>query len=295
MSRERRVGHLAGAVVVSLLYATQLGCRSTAHDFVQAKTGIDVGPEVRLCSDGVLYDDPSCRPNGTGGMPWVKNENFDIYPVIGAVNWMQVVTLTNWRYLGTPYWRGHLQPACKEGVVPDRAFSTAADSINLAAKLDEEIDRRFVVGAVAGLRSAGVPIDAQGEANFRDQLRRIVEQKIHVELLWFVTSYTGGRYALEANPMFSRCRQEVQAHANDGAQFVTGVAGFAVIANQADVSINSSQVVAEAISLAVGRPMPMVDAKLAGAWEKTVGDIIRVDASTSARSQTVYPLWVQFE
>ena len=36
-------------------------------------------------------------------------------------------------------------------------------------------------------------------------------------------------------------------------------------------------------------------AEIASSWEKTVGNVIRVDASTNAVTQTVYPLWVQFE
>jgi hypothetical protein len=229
-------------------------------------------------------------------MPWVKNENFDIFPVYQARDWTDVLRSTNHRYLGSPYWRGHLQPACKDGVRSDEpGFVTAAESINLAARLDEEINRRFVVDAVASLRDAGIGVDARAEAALREQLHRIVQQKIRVELVWFVTSYTGGRYAIEANSAFARCRQEVQAHAGDGAQFVTGVAGFAVLANHADVSITSTQTLAEAISAAVGGTMPVIDAKLASAWEKTVGNVIRVDASTTAMSQTVYPLWVQFE
>jgi hypothetical protein len=272
-----------------------LGCGGVAHDFVASKTGIDVGPEVRLCSNGVLHDDSSCRPNGTGGMPWVKNENFDIYPVSGANGWSDIVSLAGQRYLGAPYWRGHLQPACKVDIGRDPAVLIAADTINLAAKLDEEINRRFFVDAAASLRKAGVPLDARAEFAFRDALRRLVDQKMRVELVWFVATYTGGRYAVERSQAFGRCREEVQSHANDGAQFVTGVAGFAVLANHADVSINSSETVAEALGIALRGPTPVVDGEIASSWEKTVGKVIHVDASTNAVTQTVYPLWVQFE
>src|SRR5262249_11532605 len=128
-----------------------------------------------------------------------------------------------------------------------------------------------------------------------DALRRLVAQKIRVELVWFVATYTGGRYAIERNQAFVHCREEVQSHAHDGAQFVTGVAGFAVLANHADVSINSSQTVSEALSMALGGSTPVIEGKIASSWEETVGNVIRVNASTSAVTQTVYPLWVQFE
>lgn len=278
-----------------LALSASLGCGSVAHDFVRAKTGIDVGPEVRLCSNGVLRDDPSCQPNGTGGKPWVRNENFDIYPVVGAGDWSAIVGLAGQRYLGAPYWQGHLQPACKGAAAPDPAVLTAADTINLAANLDEQINRRFMVDAVAKLRAAGVPLDARAEASFREALRRLVAQKIQVRLVWFVATYTGGRYAIERNQAFVHCREEVQSHANDNAQFVTGVAGFAVLENRADVSISSSQTVADALSVALGGPTPTIDAEIASSWEETVDNVIRVDASTNAVTQTVYPLWVQFE
>jgi hypothetical protein len=177
----------------------------------------------------------------------------------------------------------------------ERAIRYAVDSINLAAKLDEELNRRFVVEAIAHLRSAGVPIDFQAEAEFRRQLGRAVRQKIHVELAWFVLSYTGGRYAIEQNESLGQCRREVQSHAGDGAQFVTGVAGFAVLAKHADVSINSAQTVTEALGAALGGSTPAIEGRIASKWEETVGSVIRVNAQTTAETQTVYPLWVQFE
>lgn len=289
MSTKYHPQRLAGAALIA---CATLGCGATAHDFVEAKTGIDVGPEVRLCSNGVLHDNPSCRPNGTGGMPWVKNENFDIFSLPPGSH---ILAQAARRYLGSPYWRGHLQPECKAEQELDHAVNIAFDSINLAAKLDEEINRRFVVDAVAGLRKAGVLTDAEAEAAFRSNLHRLVQQKIRVQLAWFVSTYTGGRYAIEQNQALGRCRMEVQAHAGDGAQFVTGVAGFIVLTNQADVSIKSAQTVAEALSAALGGTLPVIEGSLSSAWERTVGNVIRVNASTSAETETVYPLWVQFE
>jgi len=292
MPTSRRSPYVATLMAV----AAQLSCGGTAHDFVQAKTGIDVGPEVRLCSNGVLHDDPTCRPNGTGGMPWVRNENFDIFSLPpGRYAGRDVVAYASLRYLGSPYWHGHLQPACKGTPEQDAAINVAFDSINLAAKLDEEINRRFVVEAVANLRQSGIPIDIDAEATFRDRLRRLVNQKIRVELAWFVATYTGGRYAMEMNPALAHCTQEVRGHANDNAQFVTGVAGFAVLSNHADVSINSVQTVTDALGAALGGSVPVIEGKIASAWEKTVENVIRVNASSIAETQTVYPLWVQFE
>ena len=62
-----------------------------------------------------------------------------------------------------------------------------------------------------------------------------------------------------------------------------------------DASINSAETVSAAISAAVGGTIPIIDAKLTSAWEKTVGNVVHVDASTTAASPTVYPLWIQFE
>lgn len=297
MSMKSSTPRLASALLLCLLCVAQIACGSTAHDFVQAKTGIDVGPEVRLCSNGVLHDDVQCHPNGTGGMPWVKNENFDIFSLPpGQFEDTAVVGAASQRYLGVPYWQGHLQPACK---VSERdaspAANTAIDAINLAAKLDQEISRRFTVEAMANLRKTGMTVDFAVEAAFRERLTRLVRQKLRVRLVWFVTTYTGGRYAAENNPALSACVHEMQAHRSDGAQIVTGVAGFAVLQNDADVSINSTETIVEALRGVVADPMSVIDARLSSAWEKTVGNVIRVNASTTAMTQTVYPLWVQFE
>jgi hypothetical protein len=299
MSTARNHRYLAcHAAILSLVTAAQLGCGSTAHDFVFAKTGVEVGSEVRLCSSGVLHNDPECRPDGTGGPRWVKNENFDIFSLPPGVELKTYADVSAWlsfRYLGTPYWRGHLQPECKsrESLGPGVNFS--AESIDLAAKLNDEISQRFAVDAIVDLRKAGIPIDFEAEAKFRQELTRIVQQKIQVRLAWFVTSYTGGRYAVEANAALGHCRREVQSHLGEGAQFVTGVAGFMLLQNDADVTINSASTLAEALRVLVGDPSHVIDAKLTSSWERTVGNVIKVNASTAAVTKTVYPLWVQFE
>jgi hypothetical protein len=297
----------AGRLAVGVLAVGQFSCGAMAHDFVQAKTGIDVGPEVRLCTNGVLLTDSSCKPNGLGGPPWVRNENFDVCPIqgTGTADWRAISRIVKQHYLGAPYVQGRLQPRCK----PPEPYSedehgehappmarVAVDSINLAERLDAEINRRFMVEAMANLRKAGIPVDAAAEASFRERLRRIVNEKVKVELVWFVGTYTGGRAAIEADERLATCRHEVQAHASDGAQYVTGVAGFAVLSNVADVSINSTQTIAAALSGVVADPTHAIDvASLGGAWEKTVDDVIRVNATTRAETQTIYPLWVQVE
>ncbi len=301
MVTKLRILHLVAGVLVG---ATQLSCSSLAHDFVQAKTGIDVGPEVPLCTNGVLLADSACKPNGLGGPPWVRNENFDVCPIqgMGTANWREVARIVKQHYLGAPYVRGRLQPRCKPrepredetvGGPPPMA-RVAVDSISLAARLDAEIDRHFGLEAVAKLAKAGIPVNAEAQARFRDGLRRLVKEKINVELVWFVATYTGGRAAIEADDALSACRHEVQA--SEGAQYVTGVAGFAVLSNVADISINSTQTLAAALTGVVEDPTRAIEeASLGGAWEKTVANVIRVNAAIRAETQTIYPLWVQVE
>jgi hypothetical protein len=282
----------------------QLSCGSMAHDFVQAKTGVDVGPEIRLCTNGVLFADSSCRPSGLGGPPWVKNDNFDVCPMQGATaDWKVASRIVKEHYLGAPFVRGRLQPRCKprepsEGEptgLPIMA-RVAVESIDLGAKLDKEVENHFALEAIAKLRKAGIPVEAGMEARFRDSLRRIVREKVKVELLWFVGTYTGGRAAIESDERLAACHAEVRAHASDGAQYVTGVAGFVVLSNEADVSINSTQTVAAALTGIVSDPAHAIDvASLSADWEKTVGDVIRVNAVTKSETQTIYPLWVQVE
>jgi hypothetical protein len=301
MGMNRRFRGTAYAAFACAISATQLSCGSTAYEFVHDKTGIEVGHDVRLCSNGVLHDDPRCRPDGTGGLPWAKNENFDIFSLpmsSGGSDWHEPVASASMRYLGAPYWNGHLQTDCKAGLGGESlpaAANPAVDLIDLAAKLDDEISKNFEVKAVANLREAGIPIDFEAQARFHDSLARIVRQKIRVKLLWFVSTYTGGRYAIEANQNLARCRQEVQAHAGEGARFVTGVAGFIVLQNEADVTINSASTLAAALSVVVDDPSRVINSKLESSWEDTVANVVKVNASTRSLTQTVYPLWIQFE
>ena len=90
------------------------------------------------------------------------------------------------------------------------------------------------------------------EARFREELRRIVSQKIQVKLVWFVATYTGGRYAIERSQTLHQCFEEVQSHAGEGAQLVTGVAGFSgVFAFFSSASSSSMRFLIAASSLAI--------------------------------------------
>lgn len=276
-------------------------CTPTAHEFLQDKTGIEVAREVRVCSNGVLRDDPRCRPSGRGGAPWVRNENFDIYNLqkpTDLAHWQSAIGEISVRYLGTPHWNERIQPSCKEDL-PEGALPVAADAsvdaIDLTAKLQQEAIQAFSVDAMASLRAVGLPVNPGVEARFRDQLARAVEQRINVRLLWFVVTYPGGRYAFENTPAFTRCRQAVHDHEREGARFVSGVAGFVVLQNVSDTSLTSTSTVAEALAGVVADPTPILTAKLMAKWERAVNRVVHVQARTQAMNQTVYPLWIQFE
>lgn len=278
------------------------GCSPTAYDFLHDKTGIEVAREVRICSGGVLRDDPRCKPSGRGGAAWIRNENFDIYNLqrpIDFTRWPSALEEISVRYLGTPHWNERIQPACKddlpEGSLPVHA-DVGVDSIDLTEKLKQETVQSFSIDLMARLQRDGFPVNPGVEMRFRDFLARAIEQRVRARLLWFVATYPGGRYAFESSPAFTRCRQVVHDHERDGARFVSGVAGFIVLENFADTSINNGSALDEALGAVAGPGASrLVDAKLRASWEKTVHRVVRVEAHTQAMTQTVYPLWIQFE
>lgn len=278
------------------------GCTPTAYNFIHDKTGIEVAREVKICSGGVLRDDPACKPSGRGGAAWQRNENFDIYNLqrnTDLANWPSAIEEISVRYLGTPHWNERIQPSCKEdlpeGSLPVRA-DVSVDSIDLTAKLQQETVQAFSFDMMIKLQQAGVPVNPGVEMRFQEFLARAVEQRVKARLLWFVATYPGGRYALETNPAFTKCRQAVHDHERDGAKFVSGVAGFIVLENFADTSINSDSALNEALAAVVGPGHPrLVDSKMMASWKRTVQRVVRVEAHTKSLTQTVYPLWIQFE
>lgn len=287
------------AVVATIPF--QLACAATAHDFVRDKTGVEVSEDVRLCANGVLGNDPTCKPSGTGGRPWIKSKNFDVFSVspTGVDEAEALMAQVRHRYLGTPFWDDHLQPACKVTVSPYQIPPglQAQDYIDIAGEIRKETTHRFAVEAVAKAQKLNLPVDAGAQARFQTALEQLVETKVDMKMLWFVTTYTGGRPAIEGNPNFTACRQEVANHSREGANFVTGVAGFVVLSNRVDSSVTSESTLRLALSafLSPQDGTKLIDAGLGGNWEKTVSKVARVRASTTSLTTTVYPLWVQFE
>jgi hypothetical protein len=282
--------------VALLSCMTMIACGGGGHGFLRDKTGVEISRDVRICTNGTGGNDASCKPTDTGGPAWVKAENFDIFSMgVPDDRGDETAREAAHRYLATPYWAGSLKLACKREFSVSQfpaEISISSEQIDLAQVLEQETARTFEVEAFARLKA---PVAPEIRVEFHRRMAELIRSKVQVKLLWFVARFTGGRYAIGRHESLTACRNEVEAHAHEGAQMVTGVAGFAVLTNRADTAITDRQQVEWALNALVKDTGRFYDDGVGASWNKTVSKVLTVQWTATQVHPTVYPLWVQFE
>jgi hypothetical protein len=133
-------------------------------------------------------------------------------------------------------------------------------------------------------------------------MQETVGEKASVRYLWFLMKWTGGRDSVRTNQAMKACADEVDAQNKTragSASFVTGVAGLLVLRNTVDTTVTSDSTVTNALNIALnGSASPQaaeLHGELAADWKHAVDKLFTVKGTAVSLSQTVYPLWVQFE
>lgn len=287
-------------LAASASFGLTTGC-FTVRGFIADRTQIELTDDISVCSQAV-DDFRICRPGRVGGASWVFNDNFDVFAVT-AEDQQGKLDQIRWRYLGTPYYRDSLHLECHAAVhpsiLPDLVL---ADDVDLASELEKTTVAEIAAKAVLKLRANGVNVSAEAEAQFKHTLNHDVRSKVGARFFWFLTKWTGGRDSISQNPYLQTCVDEVNRENQKepgSARFVTGVAGLMVLSNRVDTTVSSDAT----ILTALGAILPPVytpqlielQTEIAGEWRDSVNKKFKVRGFRRSVSQTVYPLWVQFE
>jgi hypothetical protein len=267
---------------------------------------VELTAEVGICSQSVT-DTATCEPGGTGSARWQKNDNFDVFSVSDeatAQGWEAELNEVRLRYLGTPYYDGAVHLECKANItlgqmpVVDNPMS---DSIDLTATMKSEVVNEVTASAIVKLSGRGYAFSAELQDKFKSALRKSVEDNASVKYLWFLVKWTGGRDSISRNSAFQSCLDDVKSHEDKpgGASLVTGVAGLLLLENKIDTSITGESTVTNALSLTFGgalpQPVATASADIGSEWKHSIGKRFSISGRLEGRSQTVYPLWIQFE
>lgn len=285
--------------ILLLVALASCGCFS-ARGFIADKTQIELTQDVSVCSQGV-DDFGTCKPGRLGGSKWVFNDNFDVFAVTGRNHWESLDQI-RMRYLGTPYYHDSLHLECHAGLGPD-AFPDLilADDVDLASELQRTTVMEIAAKVVLKLRAKGVVMSPEAESEFRERLKQDVASKVGVRFLWFLTKWTGGMDSIRKNQNFRACLEEVETQRREGdsASMVTGVAGLMVLSNRVDTTVSSENTILSALSATVSPAystlLMNMHAEIAAEWKEAVQKKFTVRGSRTSISQTVYPLWIQFE
>ena len=300
------MGNWAKSNAILLLFVIAgSGCVS-ARAFISSKTNLQLSGDVMVCSQGV--DDPdSCKPGRTGGAPWRHNYNFDTYsisPESAQKGHEAALDELRLRYLGTPYYNGAIHIECRNGLTiadlpsDDRPI---ADIIDLTSLLQSKAVDSVAANAILKLRAKGVALDAAAQNAFKATLAKSVNEKANVRYIWFLMKWTGGRDSIRTSPKFKACVDEVEQKKNTpgSSSFVTGVAGLLVLSNNVDTTVASESTITNALNASIAGTYPAnigeIQAEVGSEWRRSVNSVFTVDGSLKSLSQTVYPLWMQFE
>lgn len=92
---------------------------------------------------------------------------------------------------------------------------------------------------------------------------------------------------------------ETRKKQGDSAALVTGVAGLMVLSNRVDTAVSSEATVLSALSATASPVYSMqileLQGEIAAEWKEALQKKFTVRGSRVSISQTVYPLWIQFE
>jgi len=302
-SKNPRVNRVAALALCIVPCFTALSCaRSGGRNFLATRTSIDV-TEAPICGAAVV-DHEECRPGNYGGREWQKDTNFPPFSVSEYAvrrGVQSVIAEVRAHYLGSPYYDGDVHAFCKNGLDTD---IFPADSTSLQEyELSRVIEDRAVRPLESRLRTL-IETREPGESEavttrFHEHLMEEVNDRVQARVLWFVTRYPGGLPDIARNDRLRRCVQELRN--NDGAEIVTGVAGYIVLDNRIDNEVASEKVVYRALERATqGRYRDIVidtDYKHAMGveWQRKVGEVANIRMARQDITAVAWPLWVQFQ
>jgi hypothetical protein len=139
--------------------------------------------------------------------------------------------------------------------------------------------------------------DASGIATrFYEYLSEEMRERVDARVLWFVIRYPGGIPDMVHDQQLHRC--VVEADERRGS-VITGVAGYAMLKNDIDETVASSQLVYRALARANADYEYRIDAgltrSLADEWEDKVDRIAHVKLTRKDVTATAWPLWVRYD
>jgi hypothetical protein len=288
-----------GVVCFALLAG---GCATTGREFVASKTGILI-PKISVCATGVSNNE-ACKPTD-GGARWQSNSNFPYYSV--AVNdnssYQAILSEVARNYIGSPFYEGDIHALCKANVSAASMDAIVAPArivqdFDLTAKLKETAVSDATLSFQAQVEAKAVPASASIVSSFRRKLTDDVASKVNARFLWVVMRYPGGKADIEKNEALRQCVAEQSQH--NKSSLVTGVAGYVVLANKTSASIDSGEMVNDAVTASLSGRMDSastatIAAKVGADWKSSVEKVVHIEVEKQDLTTTAYPLWVQFE
>jgi hypothetical protein len=275
--------------------------KSAPPTFLEQKTGIVLAERAECGSS--LTGNERCAPERFGAAVWEKNAALPPYSVseqavrLGA---RAVVAEVRLHYIGSPFYDNDVHVVCKselsESALP--STGTSMQDYDLGAALQDRAVRPVTMEFLSVLESKGVASAHELARRFGARLKLEVQQRVQARVLWFETRYPGGRADLERNLHLRACVDEQQQAKQ--AKLVTGLAGYVVMKNRVDASIDSPRVISIALESALAShdsaKLPIeLRARLEDSWADRVASVALFKSQRSEVGATVWPLWVQYE
>jgi len=301
-THSRAVPHAVRLLCVIACLGALSCARSGGRNFLATRTSIDV-TDAPICGAAVV-DHDECRPGDYGGREWQKDTSFPPFSVSEYAvrrGLQSVIAEVRRHYLASPYYDGDVHSFCKHGLDTD-VFPP--DSTNLQEyELARVIEDRAVRPLESRLRTlieSREPSEAESvTTRFHENLMEEVNDRVQARVVWFVARYPGGLPDIARNERLRRCVQELRS--NDGAELVTGVAGYIILDNRIDHQVSSEEVLYRALERATQGRYRDIDIDreykraMGAEWQRKVSDVANIKMTRQDVTATAWPLWVQFQ
>jgi hypothetical protein len=253
-----------------------------------------------LCGAGVV-DHRTCRPLTFGAGQWRRYEHFPpltLSEFSGRADARELAAEIRAHYLGSLYYDDDVHSFCKSQF--DFQWSESRNTILQEYELSRVIEERTVRPVTTQLHEGLLRTRNAHEAasiadRFYENLMEEIGGRVSARIVWFVVRYPGGGEDMAHDDRLQRCIRDARVY---DADVITGVAGYAILADRLDHTVAAEEVVHRSLTRALSRYDFALHgglrASLARYWVDNMRTIANARVTRQDVTMIAWPLWVQF-
>ena len=294
------------------------GCAPYSHKVFKARTGMEFGKGVNLCSNVPVKDAKSCEPTGVG---WEKGKKITSAQLSEGDK--VFMTIDN-NYL-LQLWTGNKRipvhsfdlynstlnnPKSKITVEQDHADKVVTNDFVLEFAIKKEIAEIYEKEAIEkavnfielAAKTSNVEVSAEFISSVRSNLQKEIKNKINTKLTshYVIAEYIGKLSEGEEDSNFAGIAEMNPSieELNSGNKIITGISGFVFSKYESNQTVFEESMLKNSIDIAVKSSgfnnIKFVDdlkVNVTSEWSNEINKKINTDIVSVESGIHFYPLW----